>query len=269
MNELLSQACKQLVCKQQQSEKCTNCATTQVCSWYQLFAKQISTDPEKVKRHQKPSLPFVFSFPIQSIHTHTPAIDCRLVVIGSAISHLNVLLSALETVVTRFSNTPILSILSRDYQGDITSLQRLNVDTLAVMSFDTWSEVNNDLDYNCLQIDLITPLRLMSNAKQMNHFDIRQFMRMVIRRTSSIANYYADYTFYCDYCDVVNKVDSLFCLEDNFSYCAEKGLRGVIGTGLFKGDFESLRPFLKLGSLLHVGKGATYGWGEFRVRSAK
>jgi CRISPR/Cas system endoribonuclease Cas6 (RAMP superfamily) len=58
--------------------------------------------------------------------------------------------------------------------------------------------------------------------------------------------------------------------EDRRRYSARQGrpmtLGGLIGSFAFKGDLEPALPFLRLGELLHVGKGTSFGLGRYRLR---
>jgi CRISPR/Cas system endoribonuclease Cas6 (RAMP superfamily) len=38
-----------------------------------------------------------------------------------------------------------------------------------------------------------------------------------------------------------------------------------MGDGVLNGDFNELMPFLALGEYLHLGKGASYGMGQYRL----
>ena len=40
---------------------------------------------------------------------------------------------------------------------------------------------------------------------------------------------------------------------------------GFVGTARFEGELDEFLPFLRLGELVHVGKGSVFGLGFFRV----
>jgi hypothetical protein len=40
---------------------------------------------------------------------------------------------------------------------------------------------------------------------------------------------------------------------------------GFVGSIVYEGDLEEFYPFVVLGQYLHAGKGATYGYGKYRI----
>jgi len=46
-------------------------------------------------------------------------------------------------------------------------------------------------------------------------------------------------------------------------------LGGFVGEITYLGDLKDFLPFLLLGSYIHVGKGATFGLGKYRIAKSK
>src|SRR5690349_13367297 len=75
---------------------CTETRHRPGCPFQQTFAQELSTDPEGVRRHQKPPLPLVFSFPTLPPPPHRGAIvEMGLTLVGTAVNHLATHLDAL------------------------------------------------------------------------------------------------------------------------------------------------------------------------------
>lgn len=255
--------------------ECKNCFPRENCAWHQVFAQELSADPVSLKRHQKPPLPFVFSF-------HTPELpdkratttENRLVVIGRAINHLSMLLDGFSGLL---SNNPcrikgeIQQISSRDYQGAFIPLGNneptKQFDNLVVLSAASLLDLFA-VNISCITLRLLSPLKILKDGKQLNGFEFDQFARSLMRRVSSLAHYYADFEFTCDFKALSEHSSDIICMKDDFTRDTNKKGMGITGQGIFCGDFGELMPFLILGSYFHVGKGAAYGMGCYTINPA-
>lgn len=57
--------------------------------------------------------------------------------------------------------------------------------------------------------------------------------------------------------------------RERYSYRQRQRMEfeGFVGSATYRGDLRPFRPLLKLGELVHVGKGAVFGLGEYALRS--
>jgi hypothetical protein len=118
-------------------------------------------------------------------------------------------------------------------------------------------------------VTFITPLKLAKTGRIMCSFDAGQFVRSLMRRVSALTYYYCGYEMRDNFREYAHAANCIELLEDNFFY-ADAGRRspalcGVMGDGVLNGDFNDLMPFLALGEYLHLGKGASYGMGQYRL----
>jgi len=249
---------------------CGSCSRQESCSWNLVFGQNLSADPSALKRFQKPPLPFMFTFPSM----HGPAdgateIECGLVVIGQAIPCLDLLLEGFREILLPLS-AEVLQVGTRDYQGIVHPLgdgTGVNCpENLVVLS------INDVLDNriwtgSCLQIRLMSPLRLFEEGRLLGHFDFSRFARSLLRRVSSLAYYYGAHEFACDYKELSRQADAVICTDNHFIRAADGNRRmaGLLGDGRFRGDFSGLLPFLVAGLYVHVGKGSSFGRGAYEL----
>lgn len=256
------------------TRECDLCSGRESCSWYGVFGQKLTNEPIALKRHQKPPLPFVFSFPFVSEITKKDCeIKCGLVVIGQAIQHLEMLLKAFAELLTNDDcpvRAEVIRVGSRDYQGDEHLLGYGNglmrpVD-LVVLSAEGLLE-NSFWDCSALRIRMLSPLRLLENGRPIVRFDFSRFARSVMRRVSSLAYYYGDYEFDCDFRMLSHLAKAVSITEDKFilTTSGNRKMSGITGYGSFAGDFSGLMPFLVLGTYVHVGKAASYGMGRYEL----
>ena len=275
MGEEFAASCRNVVCHTS-SRVCDNCLERGECSWYGVFSQELALDPAALRRHQKPPLPFMFSFPIPELPPETDAdLDCGLVVIGSAINSLGMLLRGFAKLLAGdFFQVrgEIEQIYSRDYQG---TLHRLGFDNLysnavnLVVLSATGILESSPWNLNQIVLRLHSPLKLRFNDRQVRRFDLGFFARSLLRRVSSLVYYYEKCETGFDFKELSRQSDEVICKVDNFHYEAEpwgrKKMSGLMGEGQFSGNFSGLMPFLVVGAYLHLGKSASFGMGRYSI----
>ena len=271
--------CRGMVCPRPTAD-CAPCPERPGCIWYAVFGQGLSTDPAALRRHQKPPLPFVFSFPFpDGADDSSHILECGLVVIGRAIPCLEMLLEGFAQFLGGdpcLESGEIIRVASLDYQGACRTLGSsahvTQPENLAVLS---GAGLLESRPWGCsrLALRLHSPLRLAADGRPCTRFDFSRFARSLMRRTSSLAYYYGDREPDNDFRDLSRQAEAVVCRDDRFCYGAPAGmgkkLAGIMGSGSFSGDFSGLMPFLVLGTLVHAGKGASYGMGCYTVSPAE
>lgn len=262
--------CRAGVCRAPFSN-CAQCSTTSSCQWWSIFGQELSVDPLALKLHQKPSLPFAFSFATVNQAT---LLECRLAVVGSAINALAMLLEGFSRMIAGDDFQPaatVRELFSRNLRGEEVQLdsakRQYDPESLVILSSDALTE-QLCWDKTELMISLTTPLKLVANGCQLSQFSFPHFMRSVMRRVSSLAYYYAGYEFNADFRALSLLADLVTCTSDNFhkGMIADNAkICGLLGSGCFSCDNEQLALFLGIGSYVNVGKGGAFGFGGYSM----
>lgn len=273
-SEEFSGVCRQEVCRWL-SRDCAQCPASDTCDWQLVFGQQLSIDPETLRRHQKPALPFIFSIstPLDGQNDQAGLMQCGMVVVGRAITGLEMLLRGFCHLIAEnngFLGSKFLHISSRDSLENAYPLfsndNLSNLENLVVMSAD---DILSNCPWECerLTIRLLSPLRLIAQGRQLSHFDFAFFVRSLMRRVSSLASYYCDYELNYDFKTISELACSAVCEEDHFGVTGGGGwkISGINGYGRFAGNFGGLLPILKLGKYVHAGKNASFGMGAYRL----
>jgi len=263
-------ACRSCVCPSPFA-KCALCPSARSCQWWPVFGQELSRDPLALKLHQKPPLPFAFSF--VTIDQAT-LLECSLTVVGSAINALAMLLDGFSRMIAGDEFQPaatVRELFSRNLQGEEVRLDSANrqydPESLVILSSEALTE-QLCWDKTELMISLTTPLKLVANGCQLSQFSFPHFMRSVMRRVSSLAYYYAGYEFNTDFRALSLLADLVTCTSSNFhkGMIAENAkLCGLLGSGCFSCDNEQLALFLAIGSYVNVGKGGAFGFGGYSI----
>jgi hypothetical protein len=262
-------ACRESCCLRPE-DVCVSCSRREDCAWNHVFGQQLSSDPSALKRFQKPSLPFMFTFSSwHNLAETTTEIECRLVVIGRAIQHLDMLLEGFAEILLPL-DAQIIRIGTRDYQGIVHQLGAGGVikypENLVVLSVHDLLE-NRIWTDATLHLRVLSPLRLYEDGRLLRRFDFNRFAMSLLRRVSSLAYYYGAIELDLDYKELARDAAAVTCTNNHFSFTSDKDRRmaGLTGYGRLQGDFSRLLPFLRTGLYVHVGKGSAFGMGAFEL----
>lgn len=246
---------------------CQACPGASVCPLTLLTGRILSSDPELLRKHQKPGLPYIF----ESIHQSDESgygDTFGVCLLGPSITYLVAFIVTLSRLVGTGAK---LEVAATDYQGAPMVLQSMSaghVDNLPLLSL-AELYTRRSIDFvGCkrLLFRLLTRLRLVHDGREMGRFEPQLVLRAFIRRLTALCAYYGDRVD-------PDTVQRLIAAADTVTVArvvcnGEKSLvchRGITGSYELTGDFELLGPLLSAGSLLHLGKGASYGMGAFSV----
>lgn len=250
-------------CCTQSQDACSGCPTQDRCTYAMLTARKLSHDTELVRRHQRPSLPFVFEA------YDTAATALGLTLLGPACQELPLFLKTVSQLLDHRGGWQVRAL---DYQGTAFTLdptKAQGLDSVPVLSAQELLQQYQQEFIGCskVSLELCSPLRLMQQGRELNRFLPDQFVRMLLRRLSSLAAYYgttADLQLFRTLSELASQVRLISsCQAEQASRPATP--RGILGNFSLSGPFHDLGPYLALGSLVHVGKGASYGLGSYSI----
>ncbi|WP_305731587.1 CRISPR system precrRNA processing endoribonuclease RAMP protein Cas6 [Trichlorobacter ammonificans] len=180
--------------------------------------------------------------------------------------HLNLLVRSIVAIsggVCRlqaldYQKTPVPLVTATD--GGIDNLPVLDAAELMTLSRPDFAGIRR------IRLKLLTPLRLLHNGRELNHFEPELFVRALLRRISALAACYGERADPEWFRHCAARAADLRLDEGGSSRAPVAGDgRGVLGSYLVSGPWQELGPLLVVGSLLHLGKGAAYGRGAFQV----
>ncbi|NQS76738.1 MAG: CRISPR system precrRNA processing endoribonuclease RAMP protein Cas6 [Peptococcaceae bacterium] len=124
-----------------------------------------------------------------------------------------------------------------------------------------------------LEFQTMTRLKFADKYAQRVEFHV--LMRSLLRRISSLAYFHhgwepeLDFTGLIDRAAAVCLVQSQTRWVDWERYSSRQSSRmnmgGVVGQVEYRGDLGAYMPLLRLGQLVHVGKGAVFGMGKYAI----
>jgi hypothetical protein len=271
-------AFREAVCRRENG--CEVCSERDGCSYHSTFSQAVSEDRTAVKRHQKPSLPFVFDFPLLPVPPNKgKEIEIGLVLAGTAINHVHDYITATCVLFDPAS-------ADREVTGSVVRVESATVsdwrnrvmenggpvasDEISTISVRDIAETQT-LDPNRISLTITAPMRLLHDGKPVRELTFPFFIRPLLRRISSLAFYYYGDGLEVDYKWLSSLSESVKIAENGFhsaGWAEEYGgerFAGLTGSGVLEGALSDFHNFLLLGEYFHVGKGASFGLGRYRI----
>ena len=255
-------------------ESCDNCNRHDTCPYRMVFDQQLSSDPETVRRHQKPSLPF--SLYVHGAGASRSFCTVGLVVIGSALNYIELFHRALVRMVDMVLCALLhplkyeVRTYSLDYQGcrhEITHSASIAVDAVLLSAQHI---LQNTVHCDTVRLDLKSPLRLLNSGVIVHQFDFGIFFRSQLRRCSSLCAYYGAGELNLDFTGLSGSAQGVAVFNNKIHYTqplwsTRLSMAGLVGTVECVGLVEPMFSLLLLGSYFNAGKGATYGLGSHQL----
>jgi hypothetical protein len=264
------------VCCLSVQKSCAFCAERVECPYRIIFAQQLSPDPEIVRLHQKPSLPF--SLYIHWTDGNTTSCTVGMVIIGSAVNYVEFFHSALLRLVEACASsvltpsTYMLYVYSLDYQDVRHEISHTAALSESVILLSGRHILQNTVHSDHVRLTLLSPLRLLSNGSVAHRFDFATFFCSQLRRCSSLCAYYGTREMDFDFASLSLAARNVAVLEDEIHYTQPSWSKrpnraGLVGSAECSGLVEPMFSLLRFGSYFNAGKGATFGSGFHHIEA--
>jgi CRISPR/Cas system endoribonuclease Cas6 (RAMP superfamily) len=244
---------------------CAGCLTAGSCPYPANFGQKIAKDPEAVKRHQKPPLPFVFDFPIPPpAPNRGEALELGITLFGTAVQNASRYISAVRFLLQAVPAT-ITKIEAGAPGGGRSVVAAGDNPALPLLSALDPAQPG-PLAPDAVSIHFLTPLKLVNEGRLAKSIAFAPFARSLMRRVSSLAYYYEraepslDYRWLSQLSDSVKTV----CTDCRFVSWGGRPA-GITGRISFEGNLEPFHLFLQVGVATHLGKSASFGFGAYRI----
>jgi CRISPR/Cas system endoribonuclease Cas6 (RAMP superfamily) len=246
------------------------CGDQYACPLHTAFAQELSADPELVRRHQKPPLPFAWQVPLRAELHPGDLLTVALTLVGRAATQIASHVHALQRLFThdQLRGYDLMAITLAGTDGRLTPWPLASRTEPPELPAPAWDDllIQAGQPPAELQLELATPLRLMSAGRVTREFDASLFVRHVVRRCSSLAAYYGDTEVAADYQSLAATSYRLHANNVQLRQVKLAGGTGICGRLGLAGELTEFWPWLQLGQLLNVGKGAAFGYGHYRLR---
>lgn len=247
---------------------CTGCAKQARCPYPAQLGQEISSDPEKVKRHQKPPLPFAFRFPlIPPAPNRGAGLECSLALFGAARQQLPLYLAAVRRLLEGVGAS-LVRIEARSQGGGRTPLPpgECRDRQVALPVLNPFEAERGPLAADRIALAFDTPVKLVQQGRPLKEIEFSQLARGLMRRVSAVVSYHGGAELPLDYRWLAEQSGAIRTVSADWSYRQWGGkLSGMVGSVRFEGELEPFHLLLTLGEVTGLGKGAGFGLGRFRL----
>ena len=280
-------ALKQSVCIEKRKE-CVQCVHRYKCIYSYVFESPIPREEKegKLSKDEYVPHPFVIEPPLdkRQFYGIEDELDLNLILVGRAVDYIPYIIFAFEELGRigigkdkgKYSLEKVISINNDSeiliYDGD--SHIR---DDFYVMDSNELVQDAAQLNYQQVTFKFLTPTRIKNKGKLTIDIDFVIILRNLLRRLSRLAEVHCDEKWELEWSELIKMADdrvSTVCSElkwyDWKRYSQRQGTKmkmgGFLGEITFEGELAEFMPFIKLGELLHMGKGTVYGLGMYEIK---
>jgi len=126
-----------------------------------------------------------------------------------------------------------------------------------------------------LTIEFLTQTRLKHEGRFVRRAEFQILFRRLLGRLSSLSRFHCGQPLEVDFRELIDQAASVCLTRDDtlwtqwqrYSSRQERRMEweGIVGRTTYKGEFAPFWKFLKFGEFVHVGHGATFGLGKYRL----
>ena len=279
-------ALKQSVCVEKRKE-CVQCVHRYKCIYSYIFETPVPREEKEGKRSKDEYVPhpFVIEPPLNKrLFYGEDELDFHIILVGRAVDYIPYIIFAFEELGRigigkdkgKYSLEKVISI-SNDRELLIYDGESHIRDDFYVMDSTELVRDAAQLNYQQVTFKFLTPTRIKNNGKLTIDIDFVIILRNLLRRLSRLAEVHCDEKWELEWneliemaSDRVSTVSSGLKWHDWKRYSQRQGTKmkmgGFLGEIIFEGELAEFLPFIKLGELLHMGKGTVYGLGMYEIK---
>jgi len=279
-------ALKYSVCVEKR-KGCVQCVYRYKCIYSYVFETPVPQEEKEGKRSKDEYVPhpFIIEPPLDKRQYYgiEDKLDFHLILVGRAVDYIPYIIFAFEELGRlgigkdkgKYSLEKVISINNdREiliYDGDSHIRDDFYVMDSAELVRDA-----AQLNYHQVTFHFLTPTRIKNDGKLTIDIDFVIILRNLLRRLSRLAEVHCDEKWELEWKELiemandrVSTVSSGLKWHDWKRYSQRQGTKmkmgGFLGEITFEGELAEFMPFIKLGELLHMGKGTVYGLGKYEI----
>lgn len=275
---------KETVCVVEHRD-CARCLLRSRCAFPYVFDTPVPEDATRLRKYPAAPHPFVFLPPLEEKTLYRPGetLAFDLTLIGKGADFLPYFIYTFERLGEqrglgkgrgRFS---VESVAWLSPQGEEVLIYDDHTKTLRnsfrlVTVQDLCSELST---LHFLTLHFVTPTRLVYAEVLTPAPDFHVLIRALLRRLSNLAYFHCGTELNLDFRGLITAAEQIETVASDLRwydwerYSARQDARmklgGFIGRVTYRGDLHPFLPLLRLGEVVHVGKGTSFGLGKYAI----
>lgn len=274
-------ALKKAVCIRRDGT-CGACLVKNSCVYFYVFETPVMPGAKVMRNYPYSPHPFVLR-PPQEARTEWAEGDpfsCELLLVGRAVDYLPYFILTFERMGERgVGRGRGRFTLERITNGDEDAAVYSGETKTLGSGFHvvTGSELAAPEDTaNKITLTFLTPARLRYEGALTGEIEFHVLIRALLRRLSLLAYFHCgadpstvDARGLIEKAKTVRTVQGDLAWRDWERYSTRQDARmklgGLVGSVTYEGDLGPFLPYLRLGELVHVGKGTSFGLGRYNI----
>lgn len=279
---------KKVVCVNRQ-RICAECILKGKCIYSYVFETPPPSDTSMMRKYPYAPHPFVILPPLdkKTLYEKGDSLIFQLTLIGKAIDFLPYFVytfdelgknglgkgkgkcELVEVRLDRFEGLGPTLI----YSGKDKILQN-QVHVITGKDFES-----QDVGGSILELLFLTPTRLKYDGHLTSKPEFHILLRNLLRRVSLLSYFHCNFELNVDFKGLieaakkvrVSRADISWLDWERYSQRQETRMKmgGFLGSISFEGELERFLLFIRLGELIHVGKGTSFGLGKYTIVGGK
>jgi len=264
---------------------CDTCLLASRCVYAYIFETSPHEGTEALRLYRRVPHPFVIEPPLDRSAIYMPGerLAFGLILIGRAVDYLPYFIYTFEELGRmgmgrgrgKYTVREVL-----DHAG--TVIYRGADRTLKGGQGREYFSLTDDAEeagVGRVAIDFSTPLRLAFGGKLVSRLEFHHLVRNLLRRISTLSYFHCGEKVELDYRAVIARAEHVRAVERNTGwldmerYSSRQKTRmkmgGVVGRVVFEGKLCEFMPLLRLGEIIHAGKGTAFGLGKYSIETGE
>lgn len=280
-------AFKQMVCYQPGVPTCRDCLLRGQCPYPQVFEPAPAAGTLRAGQQNVPA-PYVLRPPAGGAQRYEAGqrLTFQVVLVGRAIG----LLPYFAVALGQLQRRGLGRLAGRARVAGLTALHPDGVTTTALFdstqpdvlhSHRGWPArawVGEQAAPARVTVEFLTPARLVADERVWTTPAFYVLYRALLRRASALCEYHGETPWAADFPGLAARADDVRMVAAETAdawrsrYSGRQGqvmaVRGCVGRVSYEGELAPFWPLLRLGEVIHVGKNATFGLGQYRLVTA-
>ena len=278
-------AFRKVVCTIKRSN-CADCPLNEACVYAYVFETRPPAGSDVLRNYRTIPRPFVIEPPLDTrrVYESGDEMGLNLVLIGRAIEYLPYFIYTFDELGNvgigkgrgRYELEEVRDIRSGDvvYRGDKKTFERNFRPTTA-------AELSEDRDewVGSVGLSFITPLRITMNGDLVVNLEFHYLIRSLLRRVSTLSYFHCNKRLELDFRRLIEKAERVRVAVNEMKWFdwerystrqnARMQMGGLVGRIVFEGNIGEFLPLLRLGAMIHAGKGTSFGLGKYEIKEGR
>ncbi|MFZ5631591.1 MAG: CRISPR system precrRNA processing endoribonuclease RAMP protein Cas6 [Bacillota bacterium] len=270
--------------------RCRDCLLGTGCPYAYIFETAPPPGSEALRNYESVPRPFVLEPPLDTRIEYRPGerISFYLILIGRAAGYLPYFIVAFKELGEmgigrgrkKYRLAEIRAV--NPVNGEKRVIYRNEDQVVRNVNLAVETDIEKELKFSgkplpggSVSLELLTMTRIKYEDNFVHRLEFHMLVRSLLRRISSLACFHHGWELDLDFSGLIERAAEVRVVGDETRWVdweryssrqdGKMNLGGLVGRVTYQGQVSAFKPLLKLGELVHVGKGAVFGMGKYTI----